>query len=220
MVSSPLARRAITDRCWLVAIMAGALGLSAGSPRYWAGWAFLATFSLCNACITADLLRRSPALVERRTQSGYVEKGSTQKGATFIGFLVVAGLDYRFGWSAAPLGILILGHILTTLGFAGMYLVFRENSFASSRIEIATDHRVVDTGPYTVVRHPMYTSTLLLFVGMPFALGSYWDLLLVGPLVTGLMARVQDEERFLDANLQGYGSYRQGIRWRLIPLVW
>jgi protein-S-isoprenylcysteine O-methyltransferase Ste14 len=227
MIISPLARRAVTGLCWLVAIMAGLLGLSAGSPRYWAGWAFLATFLLCVACITADLLRRAPALVERRMRSGpTAEKESTQKviqlitGAAFIGFLVVAGLDFRFGWSAVPLGIVILGHVLTILSFAGIYLVFRENSFASSTIETAVDQRLVDTGPYAIVRHPMYTASLLLFVGMPFALRSYWSLLLAVPMIAGLVARVLNEERFLAANLQGYRSYRQRIRWRLIPLIW
>ena len=227
MIISALARRAVTGLCWLVAIMAGLLGLSAGSPRYWAGWAFLATFLLCIACITADLLRRAPALVERRMRSGpTAEKESTQKviqsitGAAFIGFLVVAGLDFRFGWSAVPLGIVILGHVLTILSFAGIYLVFRENSFASSTIETAADQRLVDTGPYAIIRHPMYTASLLLFVGMPFALGSYWSLLLAVPMIAGLVARVLNEERFLDANLQGYSSYRQRIRWRLIPLIW
>jgi protein-S-isoprenylcysteine O-methyltransferase Ste14 len=161
MIISPLARRAVTGLCWLVAIMAGLLGLSAGSPCYWAGWAFLATFLLCIACITADLLRRAPALVERRMRSGpTAEKESTQKviqsitGAAFIGFLVVAGLDFRFGWSAVPLGTVILGHVLTILSFAGIYLVFRENAFASSTIETAADQRLVDTGPYAIIRHP------------------------------------------------------------------
>ena len=136
-------------------------GLSAGSPRYWAGWAFLATFSLCIACISADLLRRAPALVERRMRSGpTAEKESKQKviqsitGAVFIGFLIVAGLDFRFVWSAVPLCILILGHVLMILSFSGIYLVFRENSFASSTIETAADQRRVDTGPYAIIRHP------------------------------------------------------------------
>jgi protein-S-isoprenylcysteine O-methyltransferase Ste14 len=109
---------------------------------------------------------------------------------------------------------------LTILSFAGIYLVFRENSFASSTIETAADQRLVDTGPYAIIRHPMYAASLLLFVGMPFALGSYWSLLLAVPMIAGLVARALNEERFLDANLQGYRSYRQRIRWRLIPLIW
>ena len=207
--------------------MVGLLGLSAGSTRYWAGWAFVVTFLLCCVCITADLLRRDPALVEQRMRSGpAAEKENTQKviqsiiAAAFIGFLIVAGLDFRFGWSAAPLGILILGHILTILSFAGIYLVLRENSFASNTIETTADQRLVDTGPYAIIRHPMYAASLLLFVGIPFALGSYWSLLLAIPMVAALVVRVQNEERFLDANLQGYRCYRQRIRWRLIPLVW
>jgi len=226
MIISPLVRRAVTGMCWTFVGMSGLLRVSAGS-LYWTGWAFLATFFLCCACITADLLRRDPALVERRSRSGLTaEKDSTQKviqsiiGAAFIGFLVVGGLDFRFGWSAVPLGIVILGHVLTILSFTGIYFVLRENSFASSTIETTEDQRLVDTGLYAIVRHPMYTASLLLFVGIPFALGSYWSLLLAIPLVGALIARVQHEERFLDANLRGYRSYRQRIRWRLIPMVW
>ncbi len=168
--------------------------------------------------MTADLLRRDPALVERRMRPDPAV--GPNKGATFIGFLVIAGVDFRFGWSAVPLDILVLGHVLTILSFASVYLVFRENSFASSMIEIAADHRLVDTGPYTIIRHPMYTATLFLFVAMPLALGSYWALLLVVPMVADLVARVQNEERFLDANLQGYRSYRLRIRCRSMPLAW
>jgi protein-S-isoprenylcysteine O-methyltransferase Ste14 len=135
-------------------------------------------------------------------------------------FLVLPGLDHRFGWSQVPLPLVVLGHLLVVAGFAVVWAVFRANSFGSSIVEVMPGQRVVDTGPYAVVRHPMYAGGLLLFLGTGLALGSWWGTLLVVPITAGLVARLLHEERFLAERLDGYASYQQRLRWRLVPGLW
>jgi protein-S-isoprenylcysteine O-methyltransferase Ste14 len=227
MNPNSLAFRAIKGLATLTGVMAIFLFAAAGTLRFWQGWAYLLTFMLCAAASTADLVRRDPALVARRMRAGpTAETEPAQKliqsviTALFVGYLVVAGLDRRFGWSAVPLGIVVAGNALTVLGFVLIHRVFRENTFAASTITLSDDQRVIDTGPYAVVRHPMYAAALFLFVGTPLALASYWTLLLSVPLLAALMARILDEERFLSQHLAGYADYRQRVRWRLVPGLW
>ena len=137
----------------------------------------------------------------------------------FIALLVVPALDYRFMWSTVPLYTIIAGDILTALGFYIVFLAYRENTFASGIIEVAQDQKVISTGPYAIVRHPMYAGGSLYLLGMPLALGSYWGLLVLTSMVPFLIWRLFDEERFLSKNLLGYTDYCAKVRWRLIPGV-
>lgn len=137
----------------------------------------------------------------------------------FIASLVVPALDYRFKWSSVPLYAVIAGDILTTLWFCINFLVFKENTFTSATIEISEDQKVISTGPYAFVRHPMYAGGLLLFIGTPLALGSYWGILAFVAVLPALIWRLLDEERFLAKNLPGYIDYCAKVRWRLIPGV-
>ena len=171
-------------------------------------------------------MKKDPALLRRRVRGGWnAEKEKTQKIAMlvvstgFIGSLVVPALDHRFGWSRVPLYGVIAGDILTALSFYMMFLVFKENTFTSARIEIAEDQKVISTGPYAFVRHPMYAGGLLLFIGTPLALGSYWGLLAFLAALPALIWRLLDEEKFLAKNLPGYVEYCAKVRWRLIPGV-
>ena len=116
-----------------------------------------------------------------------------------------------------PLYVTIAGDILTGLGFYLIFLVYRENTFTSAIIEVAPNQQVISTGPYAIVRHPMYVGGMLLFLGTPLSLGSYWGLLALVGLLPALIWRLLDEERFLSANLQGYSEYRREVRWRLMP---
>ena len=125
----------------------------------------------------------------------------------FVALLVVPALDYRFEWSSVPLPVVISGDILIVLGFSIVFLVYRENSFTSATIEVARDQETISTGPYAVVRHPMYAGTLLYFLGMPLALGSYWGLLPLAVMIPVVIGRLFDEERFLSRNLPGYAAY-------------
>jgi protein-S-isoprenylcysteine O-methyltransferase Ste14 len=176
--------------------------------------------------MTWRLLAHDPALLERRLAGPGSEKEPEQKRIQIftsifvLAVLIVSTLDYRFGWSLVPTSVVILGDVLVALGFLVVSAVFRENSFASSTIQIATDQRVISTGPYAWVRHPMYSGALLLFVGVPLALGSWWCLLAVIPLIASLIARLRHEELYLLEKLPGYADYHRRVRNRLVPGVW
>ena len=138
----------------------------------------------------------------------------------FISLLVVPALDYRFKWSVVPVAIVALGNLLVVIGFCLIFLVYRENPYSSATIEIVEEQKLVSTGPYAVVRHPMYASALLYLIGTPLALGSYWGLLGLGAMMPFLLWRLLDEERLLTKELPGYAEYRKRVRYRLIPHVW
>jgi protein-S-isoprenylcysteine O-methyltransferase Ste14 len=202
------------------------LFLPAGTAQYWQAWAFLAVFFGASLLITLYLMEKDPALLKRRLGGGpTAEKERTQKIIMFfttIGFialLVVPALDYRFKWSSVPLYMVIAGDILTALGFYIVFLVYKENTFTFATIEVASDQKVISTGPYAIVRHPMYAGSLLYLLGMPFALGSYWGLLVLAATMPFLILRLFDEERFLSRNLPGYTEYCAKVRWRLMPGV-
>jgi protein-S-isoprenylcysteine O-methyltransferase Ste14 len=222
----------LNTKAWLsLAVLAVVMGLllfvPAGTLRYWQGWVYLAIFTGTSALTTLDLMRRDPALLERRMRGGpTAEKRPAQKIimlATSIGFvalLVVPALDFRFGWSAVPLAGVLVGDALVVIGFFFIALVYRENTFTSATIEVAADQKVISTGPYAIVRHPMYASGSLYLVGTPLALGSYWGLLVFAAMLPFLLWRLLDEERLLAQDLPGYVEYQQRVRYRLIPFVW
>ena len=133
---------------------------------------------------------------------------------------VVPGLDHRFGWSAVPTYFVVAGDVLVALGMLTIFLVFRENTFTVSTVQVAANQRVVSTGFYARVRHPMYVGGLVFILGVPLALGSWWGLLTFIPLMLVIAWRLLDEERFLVKNLSGYEKYRGTVKYRLIPFVW
>ena len=138
----------------------------------------------------------------------------------FIGLLVLPALDYRLKWSAVPPGVVVLGDALFALGFGFIGRVYRENTYTSATIEVAEGQRVITTGPYAVVRHPMYAGGLVYVVGTPLALGSYWGFLAFAFMLPFLLWRLVDEERLLARDLPGYAAYQKRVRYRLIPFVW
>jgi len=154
------------------------------------------------------------------------EKEKHQKiiqGFTYMGFAliyVIPALDHRFFWSHVPSSIVIFGDILVVAGLYLYVLVLKENIFASATIEITTDQKVITTGPYSIVRHPMYLGALIILFGVPLALGSWWGLLLLIPFALIFIIRLLDEEKLLSENLPGYDEYHQKVRYRLIPLLW
>jgi len=199
----------------------------AGTLRYWQGWVYLSLFFALSGIITLDLLRRDPALLRRRLKGGpTVERRPVQRvimlGASFgfVGLLVIPALDSRYGWSSVPLTGVIIGDALFAVGFGFIGRVYRANTYTSATIEIAAGQRVIDTGPYAVIRHPMYASALLYLIGTPLALGSYWGFLGVAFMLPFLVWRLLDEERLLVRELPGYREYRARVRYRLIPGLW
>jgi protein-S-isoprenylcysteine O-methyltransferase Ste14 len=211
-----------------LAIMLGlALFAPAGTLRFVEAWVFLALFVTASLAITVYLAKSDPTLLGRRTQAGPVaEKERAQKiiqgfaSLAFLATIVVPAFDHRFGWSRVPLPAVVTGDILIALGFLIVFLVFRQNTFTSSIIEVAADQRVIDTGPYAVVRHPMYVGGLVLVAGIPFALGSLVGLVTLPPFAAVIVWRLLDEERFLTSHLARYAAYQKRVRYRLIPHVW
>jgi protein-S-isoprenylcysteine O-methyltransferase Ste14 len=218
-------------KAWLgLVFLAIAMGLllfiTAGTLRYWQGWGYLAIFFGASVPTTIYLMKKDPALLERRLSSGpTAEKEKSQKiimlsvTIGFIALLVVPALDYRFGWSSVPIYLVIAGDILMAVGFYVIFLVYKENTFSSATIRIVAGQKVISTGPYAIVRHPMYAGGLLYFFGTPFALGSYWGFLPIAAMLPFLIWRLFDEERFLSKNLPGYTEYCAKVHWRLIPRV-
>ena len=195
---------------------------------YWQGWVFFATLSISTMLVTIYMALYDKKLLESRLRAGpRIEQRPTQKIILMLGLLVYVAaivimvLDHRFGWSpAVPAWLSLSADALGALGILIYFLVIRENRYAASTVQVAEGQTVISTGPYAIVRHPMYAGAILVFIGMPLALGSWWGLLCVPLFIAGFAWRLLDEEKFLRANLPGYAAYMGNVRYRLIPYVW
>lgn len=212
---------------FLLLAMAALLFLPAWTLDYWQAWAFLGVFGVSALAITLYLMMKDPRLLERRVQAGPIaEKEWNQKiiqsltSLMFIGMLVIPALDHRFRWSPVSAYLSLLGDALVVLGFLIIFLVYKENTFASATIEIASDQKVISTGPYAIVRHPMYSGAMFLLIGMPLSLGSWLGILVFLLFMPALVWRLLDEERLLMKSLPGYVEYQAKVKHRLVPLIW
>lgn len=219
--------KAILGLGFLLAVTAAALFVPAGTLHMARAWGFLAVFGLTTLAITIDLAVHDPELLARRVAAGPVaERRGVQQviqtfaSLAFVGVFVLAGFDRRFSWSNVPLAVSIAGDVSVALGLGVVALVFRANSFTSATIEVDKAQKLVSTGPYGVVRHPMYAGALAMMIAVPFALGSWFALVAVLPLCAVIVARLLDEERVLERELAGYAEYRTRVRWRLVPRIW
>lgn len=205
-------------------VLAALFFLSAGTVFYWEAWLYLAVLLVPVVWIVSYLLRQAPDLLERRMRMQ--EKESSQKliiGLSTVVVLVafiLPGLDKRYGWSSVSPAVVIVADIGVLLSYAIFALVLKENRYASRIIEVEQQQVVISTGPYAVIRHPMYFAVLLLYIFSPLALGSYWAMIPVVALPILLVARIQAEEALLDRELKGYREYMQTVKYRLIPGVW
>lgn len=199
----------------------------AGTIAYWQGWAFIAVFSVSTNIIGVYLALNDPVLLERRKKVGpAAETRPAQKiiialsFAIFVVLLIVSALDYRFGRSQVPFWVSVLGNALVALGLMIDLRVFRANSYGGSTVEKMEGQKVITTGPYALVRHPMYVGVVIMALGVPLALGSWWGLILVLASVALLVLRILDEERMLRDQLEGYEAYARDVRYRLVPGLW
>jgi len=222
-----LSARALLSLVILAVAMGLFLFIPAWTIRYWQAWVYLSIFMGASLATTLYLMKKDPALLKRRMRGGPTsEKRPVQKlimfwtSIGFIALLMVPALDHRFRWSEVPLSFVIVGDVLVAVGFSFIFLVYRENTFTSATIEVAEDQRVISTGPYAIVRHPMYASAMLYLIGTPLALGSFRGLLAFAAMIPFLIWRLYDEERFLAENLSGYREYRKKVRHRLVPFIW
>ncbi len=210
------------------AIMLGVLlFLPAWTLNYWQAWVFIVVFMTSANAIGLYLSLKDPALLERRKKVGPTKETSPAQKIimsmallSIIGLFVFCAFDHRFAWSPVPpLGVLA-GDVLIAISFLIYYFVFKENSFGGSTIETVEDQKVISTGPYALVRHPMYVGVLVMMMGVPIALGSWWGLAVLALTAPALMWRILDEEKLLKNDLPGYIEYTQKVRYRLVPYLW
>ena len=199
----------------------------AGTFDYWRGWAFIAVFAAATTIPSLYLAATDPAALRRRMQAGpAAETRPLQKLIISFAFvslgatIVLSALDFRFGWSSVPPAISVIGDMLVALGLGIAMLVVIQNSYASANITVEAGQELVSTGLYGLVRHPMYLGNVVLMVGIPLALGSYWGLLFLIPGLAVLAVRIVDEEKVLTQDLAGYPDYAQKVHYRLLPYVW
>jgi protein-S-isoprenylcysteine O-methyltransferase Ste14 len=222
----------LNTRAWvslvvLEGVLAIVLFVCAGTTRYWQGWVYLLLLFVMAAGITVDLMRRDRGLLERRMKGGpAAEPRPVQRflvlgtSVGFLGLIVIPALDFRYQWSAVPLAAVVTGDVLFVVGFLLIARVYRENTFTSATVSITQGQVVISSGPYAIVRHPMYAGALIYLAGTPLALGSYWGLLALLFMLPFLVWRLTDEEHLLVRELPGYAEYCRNVRYRLVPFVW
>jgi protein-S-isoprenylcysteine O-methyltransferase Ste14 len=201
--------------------------LPAGTFDYWRGWVFIAVFAAATTIPSLYLAMTDPAALKRRMQAGpAAETRPLQKIIITFAFvsmgamIVVSALDFRFGWSSVPAAVSIVGDLLVGVGLLIAMVTTIQNGYAAANINVESDQQVVSTGVYSLVRHPMYFGNVVMMVGVPLALGSYWALLFVIPGLAVLATRILDEEKALESELAGYDEYEEKVHYRLVPGVW
>jgi protein-S-isoprenylcysteine O-methyltransferase Ste14 len=203
------------------------LFLPTGTLNYWQAWLFIAVFAVVTTIPSIYLAVKDPEALRRRMRAGpAAETRMAQRIAisgtilSVVAVLVVSALDHRFGWSQVPTAVVILGDVLVALGLGIAMMVVIQNSYAAATVTVEAEQKVVSTGLYGLVRHPMYVGTLIMMIGTPLALDSYWGLVAIAPGLVVLGFRIVDEEKLLTDELAGYREYMQKVHYRLVPYVW
>ena len=224
MRRSALAWQALGKGVGGLAVMGLLLFLPAGSWGYWQAWLFLGLLFVPMTCVATWLLVREPELLEKRLHSKEQEQEQRHVVALsalmFVAGFLLAGFDQRYGWSEMPVWVAAVAAVLMLCGY-GLYAeVMRENAYLSRTVEVQENQKVISTGLYGVVRHPMYAATLVLYLSMPLVLGSWVALVpfLAYPFI--IARRIRNEEQVLERGLEGYTEYKQQVRYRLIPFIW
>jgi protein-S-isoprenylcysteine O-methyltransferase Ste14 len=208
----------------VVPVLFAVFFIPAGTLDYWQAWVYLAVLLIPFAFVVRYFVKHNPDFLERRMQMR--ERESAQRriiGLSFVWFIltfVLPGLDRRFGWSDVAVPVVIAADLLVLLGYGVIVLVFRENQYAGRTVRVEQGQQVITTGPYAMVRHPMYLGAMLMYLASPVALGSWWALIPALLIVPILVARIANEEQVLERDLPGYREYRQRTRYRLLPGIW
>lgn len=224
MQKTKLLLSALTKFLLGLVLVGAILFLPAGSFAFVGGWLFIALLFIPMIFLGVFLFIKSPELLEKRLDAK--EKENTQKGVValsgllFLAGFIVAGLDYRFAWSHVPTWLVIVASVILLASYALYAEVMRENAYLSRTIEVQEGQKVVDTGLYGIVRHPMYAVTVWLFLSIPLVLGSFFSLLCFLPYPIIMAVRILNEEKVLTNGLDGYADYKKKVKYRLIPFVW
>lgn len=222
-----LAVRTLFGFIGLIFALTAALFGPALTLHFWQAWLYLFLFGASSAAITLYLWRHDPALLQRRVDAGpTAEKVRSQQiiqsiaSLAFLALMIVPALDRRFSWSRVPLWLVFAGDLLVVLGFYIVFRVFRVNSFTSATVQVTENQTVISTGPYAFVRHPMYSGALIMLLGTPLALGSWFGLFAFPPTLAILVVRLLKEEQLLLADLPGYVNYAARVKRHLVPFIW
>lgn len=198
--------------------------LPAGTLDYWEFYTYIAILVIPMIFVLFYFLKTDPQFLERRTRVKETEKAQVLIQKLFIIFLlsgfVVSGLDRRFGWSNIPVFIVLITNFVMLLGYLIIFFVFKQNSYASRIVEVENNQKIISTGLYSIVRHPMYLGVLIMWIPIPIALGSYWGLIPMANISIALVLRILNEETVLKRDLTGYKEYCQTTKYRLIPFIW
>jgi len=219
-----LLRRTMAKLGLIAALLGLVFFLSAGTLRYWQAWVFLAVLLVPMTAVTSYLVKNDPQLLERRLQMR--EKERPQKllvklaSIFFIACWILPGFDRRWGWSSVPPALVFLADAFFLGAYLFFFWVIKTNSYASRTVEVVPGQEVVTTGPYAMVRHPMYLAILVMYAATPLALGSFWALLAYIPVPLTLALRVRNEEAVMIRELAGYAEYRNRVRFKILPRVW
>jgi len=205
-------------------IVLGLFLFLSGGIRYWNAWLYLITLAVAIFFFGLYLYIKDKELLQKRLHSK--EKEKEQKaytffaGLSFLATFVICGLDFRFGWSYVPFAVVIITFVIMLVGFGLFVLTLTYNRFASRTIEIQNEQKVIDTGIYALIRHPMYTAAVLMFFSSPLVLGSYYAAIPMLLFLVGIIMRIRNEEKILSNGLEGYTEYMKKVRYRLMPFIW
>jgi protein-S-isoprenylcysteine O-methyltransferase Ste14 len=224
--SITIKKKALMGLTTLIVLLWLALFLPAGTLNYWQAWVFWFVFVGCISFVSYYFLQKDLTLIASRLKVGTSETDKTQKitqtiiSVSFMLLILIPTIDHRFQWSNVPILLSIAADIFIIVGLLIIFLVFKENQHTSVLIEVENKQKVISSGPYSRVRHPMYSGALLMLFFIPLALGSIWGLLAFLLIIAAIPVRILGEEKFLRENLEGYTEYCHKVRYRLIPLIW
>lgn len=198
--------------------------LPAGTIGFTNGWIFMGDLFIPMLLAGIIMMLKNPELLRKRLDAKEKQKDQSivvkLSGVMFLAGFIVAGLGFRFNWYTLPFGVTIFGAIVFLLAYILYAEVLRENAYLSRTIEVQENQKVIDTGLYSIVRHPMYSATLLLFLSIPLILGSVFSFIIFLAYPFIIAKRIKGEEEFLEQELEGYKEYKQKVKYRLIPFIW
>ncbi len=217
--------KAIVKFSFIYVLLGLCFFLPAWTFNYWEAWLYIGTFSSAMIIFLIFIIRKDPALLKRRLETG--EKRNKQKwviglsNLLFICLFLIPGFDKRFRWSNVPIWLVVLADLIFAMGYLFFFSVMRENSYAAHNVKVEKGvQKVITTGPYAIVRHPMYLAVIIMFGITPLALGSYWGLIPFGFIIVLLYFRITDEEQLLKEELEGYEDYMKQTKYQIIPKIW